>query len=75
MVIGDVTRVVPLFLVKTVCSVLLVILVVLVASWLQDLFTLKSARAAMPSITVGISAGATTALEVLWRGVGRRVPA
>jgi cation-transporting ATPase E len=50
-------------------------LVVLVVPWLQDFFALKLVGVTMPWIAVGIAAVAAAALEVLWRWVGRRVPA
>ncbi|AJP03169.1 metal ABC transporter ATPase [Streptomyces cyaneogriseus subsp. noncyanogenus] len=50
-------------------------LVVLVVPWLQDFFALKLVGVTMPWIAVGIAAVAAAVLEVLWRWVGRRVPA
>ncbi|MEU0738253.1 cation-translocating P-type ATPase [Streptomyces sp. NPDC006134] len=50
-------------------------LVVLVVPWLQDFFALRLVGVTMPWIAVGIAAVAAAALEVLWRWVGRRVPA
>jgi cation-transporting ATPase E len=50
-------------------------LVVLVVPWLQDFFALRLVGVTMPWVAVGIAAGAAAVLEVLWRWVGRRVPA
>ncbi|WP_409471300.1 cation-translocating P-type ATPase [Streptomyces sp. HC307] len=50
-------------------------LVVLVVPWLQEFFALKLVGVTMPWIAVGIAAGATVALEFLWKWVDRRVPA
>ncbi|KMS81109.1 metal ABC transporter ATPase [Streptomyces leeuwenhoekii] len=50
-------------------------LVVLVVPWLQDFFALRLVGVTMPWVAVGIAAVAAAVLEVLWRWVGRRVPA
>ncbi|MEU9555616.1 HAD-IC family P-type ATPase [Streptomyces fumanus] len=50
-------------------------LLVLAVPWLQDFFALKLVGTTMPWAAVGIAAVAAAALELLWRWVGRRVPA
>ncbi|WP_328838488.1 HAD-IC family P-type ATPase [Streptomyces europaeiscabiei] len=50
-------------------------LVVLVVPSLQDFFALRLVGTTMPWIAVAVAAGASAALEVLWRWVDRRFPA
>ncbi|MFJ9721048.1 HAD-IC family P-type ATPase [Streptomyces sp. NPDC101213] len=48
---------------------------VLAVPWLQDFFALKLVGMAMPWTAVGVAAVAAAVLELLWRWIGRRVPA
>ncbi|WP_327345072.1 HAD-IC family P-type ATPase [Streptomyces europaeiscabiei] len=50
-------------------------LVVLVVPSLQDFFALRLVGTTMPWIAVAVAAGASAALEFLWRWVDRRFPA
>lgn len=50
-------------------------LLVLVVPGLQDFFALRLVGTTMPWIAVAIAAGASAALEFLWRWVDRRFPA
>ncbi|MDX3693358.1 HAD-IC family P-type ATPase [Streptomyces europaeiscabiei] len=50
-------------------------LVVLVVPSLQDFFALRMVGTTMPWIAVAVAAGASAALEFLWRWVDRRFPA
>ncbi|MFF9076359.1 HAD-IC family P-type ATPase [Streptomyces sp. NPDC014735] len=53
----------------------LAFLIVLVVPWLQEFFALKLVGTVMPWTAVGIAVLAATALEFVWRLVGRRFPA
>ncbi|MEU8648650.1 HAD-IC family P-type ATPase [Streptomyces sp. NPDC048737] len=48
---------------------------VLAVPWLQDFFALKLVGMTMPWTAVGVAAVAAAVLELLWRWIGRRVPA
>ncbi|UUU23039.1 cation-translocating P-type ATPase [Streptomyces sp. DSM 40750] len=50
-------------------------LLVLVVPWLQDFFALRLVGTTMPWLAVAIAAGASAALEFLWKWVDRRFPA
>lgn len=50
-------------------------LLVLVVPWLQEFFALRLVGTTMPWVAVAIAAGASAALEFLWKWVDRRFPA